>query len=410
MGEAFPTEETWNMTEIRRDGGRETWSRLREWDKGQADSERFAAGLLHYEGYKSIDPSHPLGGPDGGKDIKCKKDGRLHTAGVYFPRGQQTFSKIKTKFNKDFESAQENEDEEFIFITNQELTLKQRGDLADIAGDTPVTIYHLERISSFLNTPSGFALRLEFLQLGMTIEEQTAFIKDRDRMFFETEPPSLDLNFADASGKLVGKTISVKTKVLKYEKGDLPNYGDTGMSFGIRISDLNGSDNREFYREQVAFEAERQLIKGFRLLVKNNGAVLLGNVSVKIEFNLSQGVMVLDNGDYPEEPRRRNDYFVRPSNLRGLLKKRRSIDVNVKSKITTAICEMYDVKPKDEVVTEDKIFFGGVESGKIILTAVVFADNLPEPATFDLTVNIFAEPYRLDIPTYLSKIDAERES
>ena len=57
---------------LRRAEGRETFYRLLEWDKGQATSERLAALILEQEGFRDIDPSHPLGGKDGGKDMLCE--------------------------------------------------------------------------------------------------------------------------------------------------------------------------------------------------------------------------------------------------------------------------------------------------------------------------------------------------
>ena len=42
--------------------GRETFNRLLNWDRGQAPSERLAAIILSKEGFKGVDPSHPLGG------------------------------------------------------------------------------------------------------------------------------------------------------------------------------------------------------------------------------------------------------------------------------------------------------------------------------------------------------------
>ena len=75
------------MDHERRIGGRETWHRLREWDKGQSESERLAARLLPLEGFVRIDPSHPLGGPDGGKDIVCKRDAKTWIVAAYSPRG-----------------------------------------------------------------------------------------------------------------------------------------------------------------------------------------------------------------------------------------------------------------------------------------------------------------------------------
>lgn len=67
----------------------ETWHRLREWTDGPGKSERLAAQILLEEGYESLDPSHPLGGPDGAKDAVCVKSGKKFIMAVYFPRGQQ---------------------------------------------------------------------------------------------------------------------------------------------------------------------------------------------------------------------------------------------------------------------------------------------------------------------------------
>jgi len=59
----------------RQTDGNETWRTLREWIKGSAAAERLAALILKADGFSSIDPSHPLGGPDGIKDILCAKEG-----------------------------------------------------------------------------------------------------------------------------------------------------------------------------------------------------------------------------------------------------------------------------------------------------------------------------------------------
>jgi hypothetical protein len=58
-------------------------------------SERLAAQILHAEGYADIDPSHPLGGRDGGKDALAIRSGKKWVMAVYFPRGQQAFEDIK---------------------------------------------------------------------------------------------------------------------------------------------------------------------------------------------------------------------------------------------------------------------------------------------------------------------------
>ncbi|WP_157033869.1 hypothetical protein [Belnapia moabensis] len=62
----------------------DTWHRLREWTKGQAPSERLAAQILAHEGFTDLDPSHPLGGKDGGKDAMATKNGVQFAMAVYF--------------------------------------------------------------------------------------------------------------------------------------------------------------------------------------------------------------------------------------------------------------------------------------------------------------------------------------
>ncbi len=169
----------------RRTAGRETWHRLLEWDRGQADSERLASRLLAIEGYEAIDPSHPLGGKDGGKDIVCKLDGEDCLVCIYFPRGQKSFADTLEKCRSDAEKTREAAYKGIVFFTNQEFTLSERETIKELGGERWVEVYHLERISAALYSPSGYGLRLEFLQIKMTREEQVSFFNDRDQILME---------------------------------------------------------------------------------------------------------------------------------------------------------------------------------------------------------------------------------
>lgn len=166
--------------------GNETWRTLREWIKGSAAAERLAGLILKADGFSSIDPSHPLGGPDGIKDILCAKEGKKWVAGAYFPRGQKPFSDIKDKFLSDSRGKELNDVDAFVFVSNQELTLSERDGLRSEVG-FPVEIYHLERLSLLLNSPALYGVRLEFLDIEMTKEEQLAFIADRDRAIHDIQ-------------------------------------------------------------------------------------------------------------------------------------------------------------------------------------------------------------------------------
>ena len=94
---------------------RNTWLQLLHWDKGQAESERLAADVLAIEGFQGIDPSHPLGGPDGLKDIVLVKDGRKWIAAANFASGEKAFGKLRKKFTADLAGVAKNNAEGFVF-------------------------------------------------------------------------------------------------------------------------------------------------------------------------------------------------------------------------------------------------------------------------------------------------------
>ncbi|HPQ44476.1 MAG TPA: hypothetical protein PKZ42_09640 [Syntrophales bacterium] len=169
------------MAEYRRKEGDETWARLKEWTGGQKASERLSGHIIRADGFESIDPSHPLGGRDDLKDIISKKNNKNWVCGCFFPRGQQKFSQIKKKFSDDLEGAIKHNSDGFIFVTNQEISVKEREILENQNTDKETEIYHIERITSLLNSPICYGVRLEFLDIGLTKEEQLAYFAERDR-------------------------------------------------------------------------------------------------------------------------------------------------------------------------------------------------------------------------------------
>lgn len=183
----------------RRTEGDETWARLRDWTKGQKTSERLSAQILMIEGFSSVDPSHPLGGPDGLKDMICKYDNLLWIGSSYFPRGKKEFRDIKEKFNNDLKGVKANKTNGIVFLSNQELVLSERKELKKLAekSKSRLELFHLERIARILDSPECYGIRLEFLDMEMTKEEQLAFIKQRD-LFFENLKIKID-NILDKS-------------------------------------------------------------------------------------------------------------------------------------------------------------------------------------------------------------------
>jgi hypothetical protein len=155
------------MVRSTRERSDETWHRLRDWTQGQTRSEQLAAQILIHDGFASIDPSHPRGGPDGGKDAVCTRDGMPWIMAVYFPADQQKFGVIKKKFVADLRGVNATKEAGIAFVTNQELTLDQREDLKKAAHPAFVEIYHLERLNAVLNGPGSDTARMRKIFLDL---------------------------------------------------------------------------------------------------------------------------------------------------------------------------------------------------------------------------------------------------
>lgn len=198
--------------------GKETWHRLLNWDRGQAGAERLAGVLLSDEGFEEVDPSHPLGGKDGLKDIVCLFHGQKWVGGVYFPRGQKEFKEIKSKFTHDLEGVFKNNAKGFVFITNQELRLSERKELSEINKDIDIDIYHLERISNYLNTPKAYGIRMEFLDIDMTKEEQLSYFESYGRKIERIEKTINDLSVNLQAYKSINNTIDEDSEFRKMDE------------------------------------------------------------------------------------------------------------------------------------------------------------------------------------------------
>jgi len=165
--------------------GSETWKRLLEWGRGQKASERMSLHIVRFEGYACIDPSHPLGGKDGKKDAVCLRDNSKWIVACYFPRGQQDFKITKEKFKSDMKGITKNDAIGIAFVTNQELRISERKEMILCNEGFETDIFHLERVANILDYPFNYGIRLEFLDIEMTKEEQLSFFSATNKQIEE---------------------------------------------------------------------------------------------------------------------------------------------------------------------------------------------------------------------------------
>jgi hypothetical protein len=226
-----------NNMNRRQTEGRETWQRLKNWDRGQAPSERLAAHILRVEGYESIDPSHPLGGPDGLKDLVCIKNKVRFVGACYFPRGQQNFSVTRAKFSDDLKGVAKNDAAGMAFVTNQELTLSERDELVKKESSIKIDLFHLEKIASILDFPQCYGIRLEYLDIEMTKEEQIAFMATFNQFNNRLEEVLSHINKSDILREEWQKILDVQSKP-KSPHYVTPMTAGNSMSYLLGIGDI----------------------------------------------------------------------------------------------------------------------------------------------------------------------------
>jgi hypothetical protein len=236
----------------------ETWHRLREWTNGQAPSERMAAQILIDAGYDDVDPSHPLGGKDGGKDAICTKQGKKWIMAVYFPRGQKEFSEVRTKFEGDLAGALKNGAIGIVFVTNQEIRLAERENLREFAGETELDLFHLERITGVLDKPSMASIRKQFL--GIEAIGAIAFSALGDEIFRMQQRFEGLQTGGDSFCYLMLYHFNLQKKIAQnfvvIRKGEFPLYD-------VRLRILNMKSKVELNKQwgEISAPAEFNLVK-----------------------------------------------------------------------------------------------------------------------------------------------------
>ncbi|PES24633.1 hypothetical protein CN488_04555 [Bacillus anthracis] len=225
--------------------GRDMRYTLVQWEGAQENAERLAAQILMSEEYTSVDPMHPLGGPDGKKDLKCIKDKIIYVVACYFPRGQQTFNVIQKKFLDDLKGVTINNADGFIFVTNQEIKISERTQLKALA-DHPIEIFHLERIINILNKPQHAGTRRKYLDLDLSKEEMLAFFAQYEQTMVNVD-------------KMM-KVINEMSELYK-KKQDEPNSNEDEPNLNEGEPNLNkGEPNLNRNKPTVA--APRRLRRG----------------------------------------------------------------------------------------------------------------------------------------------------
>jgi hypothetical protein len=163
--------------------------------------------------------------------------------------------------------------------------------------------------------------------------------------------------------------------------------------FGIDLSpvmfDPMNQPNGNYYRDLANYEFTRRLFRPVRLVVKNVGQVAANNVRAELTVPTNIGVMVVYKSDLPDPPRRRRE--IMSAAMKGFRPALRrdpgevTIDKNDERFRVEIDCR--DLQPGRRVWS-DIFYVGKGQSGDVTLSGQVFADNLPQPKDFTLSVSV----------------------
>ena len=169
----------------------------------------------------------------------------------------------------------------------------------------------------------------------------------------------------------------------------IPNLLRPPLAIGVAFDPMN-HPNEDFFRELATFERVRRLFRPIRLAVKNVGQVAAHNVRVELTVPTNIGVAVLVASKLPAGPRRRADPFSNPV-LAGIRSRSRAapgeVRIDNSDEQFRIEIDCADLQPGRRM-RSDIFYIGKKTSGDLSLSGLVFADNLPQPKNFLLTVSV----------------------
>jgi hypothetical protein len=174
------------------------------------------------------------------------------------------------------------------------------------------------------------------------------------------------------------------------ERKDIPKLGDPrAHPFGI-VTDYNRTHNGNYHRELANYEVMTRLFREVRVVVRNTGEVAASNVRVELTFPANAGMIPVLG--LPNKPREFHELGAAYSSRLRPLNSKSPGDVNLdqnEERFRIDI-DVGDLQPGRRVWS-DTFFLGAGRPGEHPIRGEVFADNLPAPQEFTLTVTANVE-------------------
>jgi hypothetical protein len=172
-----------------------------------------------------------------------------------------------------------------------------------------------------------------------------------------------------------------------------------GIDFSAYSYDPLNRPNESYYRELADYEFARRLFRPVRVVVKNVGQVSANNVWAELTVAMNVGMVVMYESDMPDLPDKRSSW---PD--RGLYKNIRpafrhdpgEVVINKNDERFRIDIGCGDLQPGRRVWS-DVFYLGAGVTGECTIVGKIFAENLPQPKAFTLTVSTNVTKSRMDV-------------
>ena len=184
----------------------------------------------------------------------------------------------------------------------------------------------------------------------------------------------------------IGASVPIKCEFCRVpDPKDIPTLRDPQENpFGIRTDYLR-SHNANYYYELANYEFTTRLCQKVRITVKNIGEAAANNVRIELIVPIDIGLLPII--EMPVKPEKEEMMGSRA--LRGIRPAHRNdpgfVAIDQNDDRFRIEIECKDLQPGRQVWS-DKFYIGAARTGDYAINGRVFADNLPTPQQFALTV------------------------
>jgi len=159
--------------------------------------------------------------------------------------------------------------------------------------------------------------------------------------------------------------------------------------------------NTDYYKEFAEYYQWVKILAPIQFILKNTGASLAVGTRLKIEHPLEDSLLFISYDDYPEKPEKYSRVFLPnvPSNFTAshlnVTKHKNNWEIEI---------VLGDVQPKDSVCSEVFYIASGIPL-PIQLIVQIYGDNIPEPPTVKLQIDIQVQKQSISVDELVAIAD-----